>query len=117
MAEYSELQNKFHLISGTYIAGQIFAEYTTFLKDAYNHKTKGDTTKINRIIEAEAKVIRLIDILGNELKSIGCDLGITHVEIDKLQQTLYAHLQLNETNIKRVSNLIAKLKKEEDGKG
>lgn len=114
MPEYSELQQKFHMISGTHIAGKIFLEYAFFLKDMYSHKIKGETKKINRLVEAEAKVLRVVDLLSADLQSIGCDLKLAENEIDNLQQVLYAVLQLNEVNQKRVMGLMNKLKKEEE---
>lgn len=106
------LKSKFHLISGTYIAGKIFTEYSTLLKDTFNHKIKGDTTRFNRTIEAEAKALKLIDLLEVDLKSIGCDLGITEKEIENIETILYAHLTLSDTGQKRVMNLISKIQKE-----
>lgn len=112
MPEYSELQNKFHLISGTYIAGQIFLEYALILKDCFDLNIKGETTKRNRLIESEAAVNKVCKIQADDLKSIGCDLKITHNEIDNLQKVLYAVLQLDEVKQKRVMSLINKLNRE-----
>jgi hypothetical protein len=105
-----DLKSKFHLIAGTFIAGKIFSEYAFLLKDCFNHKKKGDTTAFNRTVEAEARVIKCINVLSDQLKSIGCDLGITETEIEGLEETLYAHLQLDEIDQKRVMNLINKIK-------
>lgn len=111
--EYKKLQEKFHYMSGTYIAGKIFAEYAFGLKEFFNHKVKGDTTRFNRANEAESKAVKLINLLSEDLKKIGCDLSITDNEVDNLEGLIHAHLQLNEVNQKRVMNLITKLKKQE----
>lgn len=112
--DYEEAQNKFHMISGTLIAGKIFTEYAFFLKELYNQKQKGDTTRLNRLIEADAKVTKLIKYLSEDLIAIGCDLDITQNEIDKLEQTFYDVLTLSETDQKRVQSLINKIKKERE---
>lgn len=109
MPEYTELQNKFHMISGTYIAGQIFLEYAFVMKDIFDVKVKGETTKKNRLIEAESKVTKVVNMFAEELKRIGCDLKITQNEINNLQETLYAILQLEENDQKRVMGLIKKI--------
>jgi hypothetical protein len=113
MPEYSKLQQKFHLISGTYIAGKIFTDYAFMLKDEYSHKVKGETTKINRVSEAEAAALRLVKVLWNDLTGIGCEMEVTQGEVEKLEETLYSILTLTERNQIRVNNLIQKLKKEE----
>lgn len=111
---YEELQNKFHYISGTMIAGQIFLEYALFLKETYSHRVKGDTTRLNRLIESEAKVNKLVNYLKQDLISIGCDLDITQQEIDKIEQTFYDVLSLSEQDQKRVQGLINKIKREKN---
>lgn len=109
----TELKSRFHLVAGTFIAGKIFAEYAFLLKECFNHKVKGETTRFNRVNEAEAKVTKCINTLGEHLKQIGCDLGITETEIEGIEETLYAILTLDESKQKRVMNLIQKLKREE----
>lgn len=111
--QYEELRSKFHLIQGTHIAGKIFTEYSFLLKEMYDTKIKGETTKLNRLNEAEASAIKVINILQADLIKIGVNLEITEAEIDNLEDILYKVLTLNEVNQKRVMNLITKLKKEE----
>lgn len=112
--DYEEAQNKFHMIAGTLIASQIFVEYSHFLKEIYDTKIKGERTKLNRLIEAEAAMNRLVKYLKQDLIAIGCDLNITQNEIDKLEQTFYDVLTLSETDQKRVQGLINRIKKEKN---
>lgn len=110
--QYEELSNKFHYISGTLIAGQIFLEYSLFLKETYNHKVRGDTTRFNRLTEAERKVNRLLKYLKEDLIAIGCDLDICQEQIDSLEKTFYDVLSLSEEDQIKVNELINQLKQE-----
>lgn len=110
-ATYQKLKSKFHLIQGTHIAGKIFTEYAFLLKEEYDVKIKGERTKLNRVIEAEADVIKVINILQADLLAIGIKLDVTEAEIENLETILYSVLTLNEVNQKRVMGLINKLKK------
>lgn len=60
--DYEQFKEKFHFVSGCFIAGQIFVEYALFLKEHYSPSVKGDTTRKNRLIEAEAAVNRLTKV-------------------------------------------------------
>lgn len=108
----SDLTSKFHLIAGSYIAGKIFSEYLCLLKDCFDHKVQGQTTICNRVVEAEAKAIRCVNILAGQLKSIGCDLGVTETEIEGLEDILYSVVTLQPNEQQTVLNLINKLKHE-----
>lgn len=110
--DYEEAKNKFHMIAGTLISGQIFLEYSLFLKEMYNHKIKGDTTRLNRLTEAEAKVSRLVKYLKQDLVAIGCDLNVCQDEINRLESQFYDFLSLSEDEQKRIENLMTKIKKE-----
>lgn len=104
---------KFHTIAGCYLASKIFLEYADILKYEYNPKeVRGDRTKLNRLIEAEAAVKRISKYLGEDLQSIGIDLGITQQQVNGIEATFYEVLSLEEPDQLRVMGLIRKLKKE-----
>ena len=112
--EYSELQQKFHAMMGTWLAAKIFAEYSLIYRSFIDMKVKGQTTIHNRTLEAENRACLVVDLLGVELKKIGCDLDIAEEQMIELETTIHSHLQLNEINQKRVMGLINKLKKEQE---
>lgn len=114
MAEFSDLQLRFHAMAGTYIAGKMFAEYCFIYRDTIDKSVKGQTTIHNRTLEAEEKATKAVNLLGNELKGIGCELSITDNEVDNLEQIIYAVLELDEVNQKRVMGLIKKIKAQDE---
>jgi hypothetical protein len=110
--DYEETQNIFHYKMGTYLSATIFLEYSLFLKETIDTSIKGNTTRKNRLIEAEAAVNRLVKYLREDLIAIGCDMGICQDEITKLETLFYDVLSLSETDQNRVRGLITKLNRE-----
>lgn len=111
---YKELQNRFHLMAGTYLSGKIFSEYCFGLKEIVSSKIKGQVTTANRLFEIEAKVIKVINLMADDLKRIGCDLGIADDEIERLETIIYEIIKLDEGKQKRVLGLVKKLQREEE---
>jgi hypothetical protein len=107
-----KLKQKFHLATGTYIAGKIFTEYTFLLKDELNNGIRGEKTLKNRLIESDAKAIKVINILAEQLKAIGLDLSIPETQVEGIEDAFYKFLQLEEFDQKRVLGLINKIQKE-----
>ena len=104
---------KFHALAGTHISAKIFLEYCDFLKGEYNPKeVKGDRTRLNRLIEAEASIKRIIKYLSDDLQAIGVDLNISQQQVNGIESTFYEVLSLEEPDQLRVMGLIKKLKKE-----
>lgn len=114
MADYTKAQERFHLIAGTLLSGKIFTEYGFLLKDDYDTKVKGETTKLNRLTEAMAKTEKIINILQADLIAIGCDLGIAEKEVENIETVIYAIVKLSPENQKRVLGLVKKIEQHEE---
>lgn len=111
MPDYEKTKNLFHLIAGTYISGKIFSEYSCLIKHEIDCTKKGQQTIVNRVLEAEVSATKAVNILGEQLKSIGCDLRITEDEVTNLENLIYEVCTLDEVQQKRVLGLIQKIKR------